>query len=362
MTPSVVLVTGVSRFLGARLAAELSRQPGVARVIGVDADPPLAAGPIGPDRAGGGTVEFVRADICHPRVARLVIEARVDTVVHVGAGVAPLMPDGHPWSRGADAVGTLQLLATCQQSAHLRRLVVRSTTAVYGQSCRDPALFVESDTDKSDTDPPQRGGYARDAVEVETYVRAFCRRRPDVSVTVLRLANLIGPRMPTPLARYFGGPAIPTVWGRDPRLQFVHEHDAVAVFRLAALGAGATPAPHPPVGSTSSAGPTGSGGRRVVNVAGSGVLTLSQAIRRAGRVAVPVPGAAGTLLTGLVHRAGIADLHPDRTGLLTFDGIVDTTRLRRDFGYRPCFSTAQAFDEFVRGQLAPDGAGRCADE
>jgi len=205
MTPSVVLVTGVSRFLGARLAAELSRQPGVARVIGVDAEPPLVVGRTGPERAGGGaagggTVEFVRADICHPRVARLVIEARVDTVVHVGAGVAPPVPDGRPWTRGADAVGTLQLLAACQRSAHLRRLVVRSTTAVYGQSCRGPALFVESDTDKSDADPPQRGGYTRDAVEIETYVRAFCRRRPDVSVTVLRLANLIGPRMPTPLA------------------------------------------------------------------------------------------------------------------------------------------------------------------
>ncbi len=38
-----------------------------------------------------------------------------------------------------------------------------------------------------------RSGYAKDAVEVEGYVRGFSRRRPDVAVSVLRFANFIGP-------------------------------------------------------------------------------------------------------------------------------------------------------------------------
>ena len=36
MSPRVVLVTGVSRYLGSRLAAELQADPSIERVIGVD--------------------------------------------------------------------------------------------------------------------------------------------------------------------------------------------------------------------------------------------------------------------------------------------------------------------------------------
>ena len=56
-------------------------------------------------------------------------------------------------------------------------VVVRSTTTIYGSSSRDPALFTE------DMEPRQlpRGGYGKDAVEVEGYVRGFSRRRPDIA-------------------------------------------------------------------------------------------------------------------------------------------------------------------------------------
>ncbi len=38
----VVLITGVSRFLGARLAAQLAADPSVERIIGIDTVPPPA--------------------------------------------------------------------------------------------------------------------------------------------------------------------------------------------------------------------------------------------------------------------------------------------------------------------------------
>ena len=114
------------------------------------------------------------------------------------------------------------------------------------------------------------GGYAKDAVEIEGYLRGFARRRPDVSVTVLRFANLIGPRIDTVFTRYFALPVVPTVLGYDARVQLLHEEDALAVLeRAASLELPGT-----------------------FNVAADGVLLLSQAIRRAGRIAIPVPAPA----------------------------------------------------------------------
>ena len=250
----VVLVTGVSRYVGRRLAAQLAADPSIDRVVGVDAAPPSKA-----DLTRLGRTEFVRADIRNPRIARVIAQAKVDTVVHASVTATPRGAGGRTPMKELNVIGTMQLLAACQKSDTVRRLVVKSTTSVYGSSPRDPAVFVEDTHARA----LPRSGYAKDAVEVEGYVRGFSRRRPDIAVTVLRFANFIGPTIDTPLTRYFGLPVVPTAFGFDPRLQLLHEDDAIEVLRQATM------ADH----------------HGVFNVAGPGVMLLSQAIRRAGRVA-----------------------------------------------------------------------------
>ena len=153
----------------------------------------------------------------------------MDTVVHLNITATPRGAGGRASMKEMNVIGTMQLLAACQKSASVRRLVVKSTTAVYGSSSRDPALFTE------ETEPKAlpRSGYAKDAVEVEGYVRGFARRRPDVTVGVLRFTNFIGPRIDSPLVRYLGLPVVPTILGFDPRVQLLHEDDALEVLRLA---------------------------------------------------------------------------------------------------------------------------------
>jgi UDP-glucose 4-epimerase len=90
--------------------------------------------------------------------------------------------------------------------------------------------------------------------------------------------------------------------------------------------------------------------RGTFNVAGEGVLLLSQAIRRAGRVAVPVPSPAVSMVGSLFRRAGLVDFSPEQVQFLEFGRGVDTTRLRSDFGYLPRYRTIEAFDDFVAGR------------
>jgi UDP-glucose 4-epimerase len=223
-----------------------------------------------------------------------------------------------------NVIGTMQLLAACQKSASLQRLVVKSSTAVYGSSSRDPALFTE------ETEPKAlpRSGYAKDAVEVEGYVRGFARRRPDVSVGVLRFTDVIGPGADSLLLRYLRLPVVPTVLGFDPRVQLLHADDALEVLRRATL--------------------TGRGG--TLNVGGEGVLLLSQMVRRAGRVPIPVPAPAVQVAGLAVRRAGLLDLSREQLRFLEFGRVVDVTRLRTEFGYTSRYDTVGAFDDVVRGR------------
>lgn len=320
MTPSVVLVTGASRFLGGHLVARLAANPAIDRVLAVDTVPPPRD-----LRRRMGRAEFVRADIRNPLIAKIITGASVDTVVHASLSSAPASVGGRTVMKEMNVIGTMQLLAASQKAPTVRRFVLKSTTAVYGASSRDPALFDESMTPK---DLPT-GGYARDATEIEGYLRAFARRRPDVSTTVLRFVNFIGPRIDTVLTRYFSLPIVPTVLGYDARIQLLHEEDALAVLERATC--------HELPG--------------VYNVGADGVLLLSQALRRAGKIPCPVPPPAVGIVSRVLRGIRVVDFSPEQMRFLNFGRVVDTRRLKEEFGFTPRWTTVQAFDDFVRSRV-----------
>ncbi|WP_270887288.1 NAD-dependent epimerase/dehydratase family protein [Pedococcus sp. 5OH_020] len=319
----VVLVTGVSRYLGGQFARQLTQDPSVKRVIGVDVIPP-------PHDIG--RAEFVRADIRNPMIGKIIAQSEVDTVVHLNVIATPTQGGGRTSQKEINVIGTMQLLAACQKASTVRRLVVKSSAAVYGSSPRDPAMFTEDMGPKS----MPRTGFGKDSVEVEGYVRGFSRRRPDVEISMLRFANIIGPTIRTSLTDYFALPVVPVPFGYDARLQFVHERDAVGSLLLATTG--------PSAGIT--------------NIAGDGVITLSQAAGMARRPVVPVPSMAAGLLGGAVKRSGLADFSRDQLQFLAYGRGLDTTRMREVLGFEPVYTTRAAFADYVRGLGAavPGGA------
>jgi len=310
----VVLVTGVSRDLGRRFARAAAAHPNVERVIGVDVVPP---------RGDIGGASFVRADIRNPVIAKVIAKEDVDTVVHMSIISTPGPSGGRSTMKELNVIGTMQLLAACQKSATVRHLLVKSTAHVYGASSRDPAMFTETSETRRAS-----GGYGKDVAEVEGYVRGFARRRPDVCVTTLRCANVIGPKVESPMTSYLRLPVIPRRIGFDPRLQFLHEHDLYAALGHALRSE---------VPGT-------------FNVAGQGVMPLSQVVRRLQRPTVPVP----SFGLGLLRPAHVAPVSPELRSLLTYGRGIDTSRTREVLGFEPSYSTAAALDDFGAG-LAPTG-------
>ncbi|MFF8591599.1 NAD-dependent epimerase/dehydratase family protein [Streptomyces sp. NPDC015220] len=324
----VVLVTGVARRLAGRFVRRIQRDPQVDRVVAVDVVPPE-------HHLGG--ADFVQADIRQPTIARVLAETGADTVVHMDVTGTALGGGSRATVKETNVIGTMQLLGACQKSPSVRRLVVKSSTNVYGSAPRDPAVFTETTSAKS----LPSGGFAKDAVEVEGYVRGFARRRPDVAVCVLRFANILGPTADTPLASYFSLPVLPTVFGYDPRLQFAHEDDVIEVLRIAS---------HEARRGTLNSG--------TFNIAGDGVLLLSQCARRLGRPTVPLLLPAVTWAGSMVRTLGMTDFSPEQIRLLTHGRVVTTDEMRGTLGFAPRYTTAETFADFVRsrgpGLLPPE--------
>ena len=324
----VVLVTGVSRVIGGGTCRALAADSSLDRVIAVDTVPPLHS---------LGRAEFIRADIRNPIMGRILAQEKVDTVVHLGVIMTPKQAGGRTLQKEINVIGTMQLLAACQKADSVERLIVKSSSTVYGSSPRDPAMFTEEMSARRNP----TGGFGRDSVEVETYVRGLARRRPDIDVTMLRMANLVGPGLRTTFSEYFALPVLPVPLGYDGRFQVLHLDDAVVALQLA----------------THADNLSGT-----INLACPGLLTVRQAARIAGKPVLRVLPQTGGLvqqLSGLLGGAGSFDA--EQMQFLQFGRAMDTTRMRQRLGFEPRHSTRDAFREIFgadRSSTADVGGAR----
>lgn len=315
--PKVVLVTGACRFLGGYLTARLAQNSSIDRVIAVDAVTPSK------DLLRRmGRADFVRADIRNPFIAKVIRNGDVDTVVHAAAASYAPRSGGRATLKELNVMGAMQLFAACQKAPTVRRVILKSTSEVYGSSALDPVMFTE---DSSARRRP-REGFGSDSIDIEGYARGLGRRRGDISVTILRLANMIGPAMDTALSRYLAGPLVPTVLGRDARLQLLHEQDALGALEHATM-----------VGRPGT-----------FNIGASGIIMMSQAIRRSGRIGVALPSLGGVIDSVLATFRG-RESNRDQLDYMSYGRVMDTTRMRTELGYQPKWTTMEAFDDYVRG-------------
>ncbi|HEX6712447.1 MAG TPA: NAD-dependent epimerase/dehydratase family protein, partial [Thermoleophilaceae bacterium] len=256
MTGRRVLITGVSTRLGTELARRLERDPSVDYVAGLDVRPP---------RARLERTDFIDADIRSPVIGKLIPQTEIDTVVHnqivrqPGGGIAArAMHD-------INVIGTLQLLAACEQTPTIKAVVVRGSAGIYGAEPAAPQFYTEEMARLY----PLRTRFQRDIGEIENYFEAYSRRHPQVACSMLRYQPSIGPGTDSQVTRYLSAGVVPTFLGFDPRLQFTHEHDGLAAL-LAAI--------RNPV-------------RGPVNVASEGTIGLTRMVRLAGKTSLPLPGA-----------------------------------------------------------------------
>ncbi len=320
-----ILVTGLGAYWGSRIAQVLEADSRVEVVVGVDTHDP---------RLPLEKTEFVRADSSYSILHRIVQATQVDTIVHTHMLVDSTLANSRT-THEVNVIGTSNLVAAAgSPGSAVRKLVVKSSTLVYGSNFADPFYFRE---DASRTRKP-RTETERSLLEVERTVDDFAQDNPDVVVTTLRFANVLGTNVETTFTRILRLPAVPEILGFDPRLQFVHEDDVA--------GALAHATQHDTPG--------------IYNVAGDGVMAWGEVCRIAGKRRVPLPPLLTGLATWPLRLLRIADLPPEVVALLRYGRGVDSARWKAT-GYRFDHTTASALDTFVRALRLEATVGRLKD-
>lgn len=305
----VVLITGAADGWGARLAARLAETPGL-RVIGIDAKRPSEA------HKG---LDFVQADVRNPLLVDFMKEEKVDTVCHLA------FAENEPHSEKTfdlNVMGTMKLAGACAQ-AGVCKMVFKSSTAVYG-AFPDNSAFLREEL-------PLRGGQSADStrhlVEIEAFNNGFLRQAPEMCLTVLRCASIVGPSIDTPMTRFLGSHVTPVLLGFDPMLQVLHEDDAVAALAHAVE----RDAPG------------------VFNIAADGALPLSKVMSLAGKTAVPVVHLAAYWGNPFFRALGwpVGHFWPMPLDYLRYPWVADLTKMREELDFVPRYTAEEALREFA---------------
>ncbi|MBN1667771.1 MAG: NAD-dependent epimerase/dehydratase family protein [Anaerolineales bacterium] len=301
-----ILITGVSSWWGERLARRLVTHPEY-RVLGLDTELPSAPVP---------GLHFTQADIRNPLLVELLRAEQVTQVCHLAFRLSE-----RPNEQAFDfnVMGSMKVLGA-SAAAGVQRILWLSSTAVYGALPKNPAYLTE----QHPLEGSKTYGYTRDLVEVEAFCNGFRQQHPQISLTILRAANIIGPRCDTPMTRFLSQPLPPTLLGFDPMMQFIHEDDVVAALEQAVVQ---------PAGG-------------VFNLAAADHLPLSKALGLAGKLPLPVFHMLaywGRDLTAgnLFGRLSIG------LDYLRYRWVADLTRLHSEFGFQASIPAEQALRRYA---------------
>jgi UDP-glucose 4-epimerase len=305
-----VLVTGLGTFWGGRVAKALEDDPSVDIIVGLDTHEPT----LELERT-----EYVRCDENYSILSRIVKATQVDTIVHTFLVVDSTQMRPRTMHE-INVIGTMNLFAAATQpGSQVREVVVKSSSYVYGASRDDPVWFRE---EAARAHPP-RTLVERNLEAVEAYVRDYAEDNPHVNVALLRFSNVLGPDLETPISRALALPAVPSVWGYDPRIQFVHEDDVIRAI-LFVLDR------HLP---------------GIYNVAGDGLLPWSEVAKICGKRTFPLPPVGTGTVTWPLRRLGVV-LPDELLDLLKFGRGIDNRRLKRA-GFSYDYTSAGAVEAFV---------------
>jgi UDP-glucose 4-epimerase len=203
-------------------------------------------------------------------------------------------------------LGAQALFGAISRVGTVRQVVVKSDTAIYGAGPRHPSILNET-TEVAERTTTR---YERSLEEVERFVADIAEKMPDVAFTVLRFVGIFGEAVGNGISHYLQLPAVPTNLGWDPRLQLIHEDEAVRAV-VHALDR--------PIAGT-------------FNVAADGQLYLSRILRLGRRRVRPVPR---QQFERALRVLGASELAKQRhlLSLLQHGRVVDTTRMREILGF-----------------------------
>ena len=323
-----VVVVGASGNVGTSVLHALAADPAVESILGISRRRPAMTWP---------KTDWAEADIAGDDDLGALFRG-ADAVVHLGWLIQPSRDEATLYATNVDGS---QRVFNAVARAGVPALVYSSSVGAYSPGPKDRAVDESWPTSGIAT-----SFYSRHKAAVERLLDSFEREHPELRVVRLRPGLIFKREAATEIRRYFAGPFVPSPLVRRGLIPVVPEVDRLVFQAVHSLD----------VGDAFRRAVVNGDARGAYNVAAAPVLDPDELARVLGARKVRMPSRllrAGADLTWKLR------LQPTPKGWVDMGlgvPVMDTTRVRRELGWKETFSAGEALLDLIGGMRDRSGA------
>ncbi|MDZ7295371.1 MAG: NAD-dependent epimerase/dehydratase family protein [candidate division KSB1 bacterium] len=308
-----IAVTGVNSYFASTLLPHLQADPTVETIVGID---------ITPWKGGYGKVKFVRRDIRDPGLRETLRD--VDTVYHLAFIVEDLKDKAKTYDVNIE--GSRNVFQACIDNG-VRKVVYTSSNTVYGVDKENPLPQRE----ETPIQVYEENYYNKSKIAVEKMIERMFSSRPEVTVTILRVALVFGPRTQNMFSKTYGLKVAASPVGAVAHIHFIHEDDLGEALHLALV--------HDL--------------RGVYNVGADDAASSAWCFRMAGVKIIPMPEFLLKPLVNMLFRLGAVPVSASWLTIANRTIFSDNSKFKRATGWRPKYSSEETFLSFLDARKRP---------
>jgi UDP-glucose 4-epimerase len=302
-----VAITGAAGYFGQRIILNLAKRDWCTGILATDiVDPKIKSDKL----------TFIKKDIRDHSLIDFWKDQQLDALVHLAFIVNPIHDEKKMYDINVN--GTLNILKICEE-LKIGHVIVASSGSAYGAWTDNPEPIKESDPIRI---YPPTFNYPHHKGLNEEHFKDYIARHPETVFNIVRPVVVYGPNTDNYLSRYFRN--LPIAFlpdGHDPNFQFVHEEDVAELFSLLIE-------------------------KKVdgaFNVAGDGVLRISEGFAMIGKRAVKIPR---WLYYGLIWilwklRVPFVESPAGVVDYVSYPWVLDTSRAKELLGWKPKYTSKE---------------------
>ena len=304
---NTVAITGAAGYFGQHLILNLEQRDWCTRILATDIVDP---------KVRSDKLTFLKKDIRDHSLIDFWKDQQIDTVVHLAFILNSIHDEKLMYD--INVSGTLNILRICEE-LKIGHVIVASSGSAYGAWPDNPEPLKESDPIR--TYPPTYN-YPHHKGLNEAHFADFMERHPEVLFNIVRPVVVYGPNTDNFLSRYFRN--LPFAFlpdGQDPNFQFVHEDDVAELFSL--LIEKKVPG--------------------AFNVAGDGVMRISEAFAMIGKRAIKIPRRLYYCLIWILWklRVKVVEAPAGVVDYVAYPWVLDTSRAKEILGWEPKYTSKE---------------------
>ncbi|MFZ1985594.1 MAG: NAD-dependent epimerase/dehydratase family protein, partial [Desulfatitalea sp.] len=219
-----------------------------------------------------------------------------------------------------DVLGTENVLKACV-GAGVKKFIYTSSGAAYGYYPDNAPWLDEND--------PIRGNeefaYAYHKRLVEEMLARYRAEYPQMEQLIFRPGFILGADTRNQITNLFEQARITGLRGADSPFVIIWDQDVVGAILQGIF----------------------QGGRGIYNLAGDGVLTLSEMARLIGKPYLALPVGLVTMALWVGRRLRLTQYGPEQVRFLRYRPVLSNRRLKEEFGYTPQKNTRQVFAYYL---------------